>query len=781
MQIERRWIPPEPVEISSLLLEAAGGDEFLARALVRRGITAPENLPGFINPDLYVPSPPEELPDMEKACARLKLAVERGERVGVWGDFDVDGQTSTTLLVSALNRLDAKTAYYIPIRAIESHGITIPGLQKFLGKGIDLLISCDTGVAAHEAVEFASRQNVDVIITDHHTLPDALPKAYAVVNPQRLPSDHPLFPLCGVGCAYKVVEKLYQDAGLVEELEAQLDLVALGTIADLAVLRGDNRYLVQRGLRVLRSNRRVGLKALFEAAGIQPDNLTEEAISFFIAPRMNAIGRIDNANPVVDFLITTDTQKASVFALQLEGMNARRKLLCDQVLQAALSQIENNPALLEDPVLILSHPEWPAGVIGIAASQLVELFSRPVIMISTPPGKTGRGSARSIEGINITHAIATAGHHLVGYGGHAMAAGLGIQDTRLPDFRRAMVKEIGRLVQDKPPAVQITIDEFLPLDRLTLEWVEKLERLAPFGPGNKPFTFAAQNLTIAKTRTIGRSADHLEINVLAENGVSQRVIRWNSAGTSLPESRFDLAYTVRSTTFKGQKEIQVEWLDARLIEEFPITLQAPARPKTNIIDQRDLANREDAFRFLEGFEGVLIWREGEAAQDLPGVGRHNIGGCKTLALWNSPPSRQVMDFILEVAQPRDLILLNLDTPSDHPSAFLKRLGGLIKYVIATRSGQTAIIELAGALNQEEKTTLAGLEWFTARGNVTFTIDNNQQVNLFAGAYPTPEKLPEIERQLKILLDETSAFRAFYRRTEPENFLPGEKSSPGKKD
>ena len=236
--------------------------------------------------------------------------------------------------------------HYIPVRSVESHGVHPQTLTEFLKRGVQLLITCDTGITAHEAIKICQKQGVDVLITDHHTLPPELPSARAVVNPQRLPQNHPLYPLCGVGVAWKVVEELYQRNGRMPDLENNLDLVALGTIADLAALKGENRYLVQRGLKILRESKRPAFQAMLESAEIQSDHLSENHVSFILAPRLNAIGRLDDANPVVEFLITKNITDARLFAEKLEGLNARRKLLCDQVFASAQAQIEREPLSL---------------------------------------------------------------------------------------------------------------------------------------------------------------------------------------------------------------------------------------------------------------------------------------------------------------------------------------------------------------------------------------------------------------------------------------------------
>ena len=769
--IEQLWIEPSPVTAPDSFLKETNGDLFLAEALLRRGIQTPAEAREFLNPGLYLPAPPAELIDLELAADRIQTAIQKHERIGIWGDFDVDGQTSTTLLVTSLKRLGADTRYHIPIRATESHGVNVDNLQKMLAEGVKLVVTCDTGITAHDAVQAANQQGVDVIITDHHTLPPQLPPAVAVVNPQRLSSSHPLFWLCGVGCAYKLVEELHRRVGRLQELEHDLDLVALGTIADLAVLKGDNRYLVWKGLQEIRNVRRPALAAILETANAKPDDLTEEQISFLLAPRLNALGRLGDANPIVEFFQTPDMGYARVFAVQLEGLNARRKLLCDQVFQAAQFQIEDNPGWLDLPVLVLNHPEWPAGVIGIVASRLVEQYHRPVILLSSPPGQIARGSARSVEGIHITEAIASTSRLLAGFGGHPMAAGLGIQSELIPEFRRELSQTIIQMIQEVPLKVQTVIDAYVPLHQLSMDLVKSIDQLSPFGPGNPPVLLGAKELKVKNVQIIGRGNEHLRVTVADETGAEQTVIKWGGAGLPLPEGRFDLAYAARAVNFRGQNELQITWVAERSLEE-TIKLEPVTKPKTAFSDLRQIQDPEEAFRQLDEFEGVLIWREGEASQDIPGVGRHNLAKCTTLAFWNSPPGRDELASIIKRTSPAQIVLLALPIPLDYANVFLTRLGGLVKHVIAARQGCAPFLELVGATNQRVATVKLGLDWLAAKGLITFSIEPDQHVQLSSPSSAQPSRLPEIERDLNALLKETAAFREYYRRAAPDQLISG---------
>ena len=527
-------------------------------------MTTPAAAVAFLDPDAYLPTPPDALPGMARAVNRLWRAIRGGESICVWGDFDVDGQTATALLVGTLRDLGAHVSYHVPVRETASHGVDLPNLKQVIAGGARLILTCDTGVAAHEAASYARGQGVDMIITDHHELDATLPDATAIINPKLLDSRaHPLADLPGVGVAYKLAEALYERARRPKDAARHLDLVALGIVADLALQRGDTRYLLQRGLAALRRSERPGLVALMEKAELDPTWLSEEHIGFVLGPRLNAAGRLADANACVDLLTTDDIGRGRILAADLEALNARRKLLCNQVEQGAETQIARDPLLLEGGALVLANPAWPAGIIGIVASRLVERYGKPTILISSPPGEVARASARSVPGVNITAALSAHADLLVNFGGHPMAAGFGIDPERIPELRRALSRTVAAMLADAHVETGLRIDGILPLAELTPALADDLGRLAPFGPGNPPLTLAAERLRARSGKKVGRNDEHQLVIVTDEAGGERQVIWWDGGSEPLPEGLFDLAYVARNSTYRGTRELQVEWVDAR--------------------------------------------------------------------------------------------------------------------------------------------------------------------------------------------------------------------------
>lgn len=763
------WIEPLPVDVPRDLLDFIGEPRIIAELLYTRGIHTPQQAKAFLNPAHYTPASPFDLPDMEKASSRITDAIQRHEKIAVWGDFDVDGQTSTTLLYSVLRQLGADVIYHIPVRARESHGVNVEILAKLHAQGVQVVLTCDTGITAFEAAQYALENHFDLVITDHHTLPPQLPPAYAVVNPQRLPDHHPLRTLPGVGTAYEFSQAICHHGSAPEIARQNLDLVALGTVADVAHLTADARYQVQLGLQQLRSTQRLGLQALYENAEITPAQLTEEQIGFAIAPRLNAIGRLADANPIVDFFTTTDNTTAHLIAAQLEGLNARRKLLCDQVFQGALQQLEKNPSLLEDPCLVLSHPQWPAGVVGIVASRLVDLFQRPVILLTTPADKPAHGSARSVEGINITSAISANAHLLNRFGGHPMAAGLSLPAERIPEFRRAISRTVQNMVQENPPLLELKIDVFQPFDQLSLDFVAQLDRLAPFGAGNPSIVMATRNVIIKESSTIGKTQDHLQLLLADENDNTRRVIWWQGAGSPLPSGRFDLAYTARATNFRGQTSVSLEWVAAREIEEsISITSACPLE----IFDHRAELDPEKWLAEYQKQPGVLIYREGESTSAIAGVDRNTLSPSPTLLIWNVPPSSDELHHALKAVTPSRVILFGVPSGTDHINGFLSRLLGLVRYAIKHQDGWLTLSRLAAACGQRQATIQLGLSLLVARGIIChLRTDETGTQQVVAGGISVPADIARLEKDLTYILQETAAYRSFYLRADPQKLLP----------
>ncbi len=762
--VERAWVDPPDVVVPPELQAEVDGHPLVAETLVRRGIRDVAQARAFLDPDTYTPASPFELPDLEVAVERLERAIAAGESISVWGDFDVDGQTATTLLVSTLEDLGGRVRYHIPDRQKRSHGVHLPQLKTLIDEGVELVLTCDTGITAHRAVDYAQERGVDVVITDHHDLPETLPPAHAVVDPKRLPPDHPLRELPGVGVADELALALYQRAGQPENARRHLDLVALGIVADVATQTGDVRYLLQRGLEVLRRTERLGLRALMDQAGVRPETVDEEEIGFGLAPRLNALGRLDDANVAVELLTTEDLARARVLASMLEGLNARRKLLCDQVTQAALARIEEEPALLEHGALVLADPAWPGGVLGIVAGRLADRYGRPALLLKAPPDEVARGSARSVEGCNITAAIAAHQDLLVKFGGHPMAAGLSIEPGKIPAFRRALGRTVEEMMARAEVVPTVEIDGYLPLADLSLDLVKELERLAPFGPGNPQLVLATRGLSVASRRTIGRRQSHRLVMVEDEAGVEQKVVWWRGADREMPEGTFDLAYTLSVNEYRGQREVQVVWVDARPVGP-PVEEVRPAAQALEVVDYRWEPNPRRLLGRVRTRHGVAVWAEAGDRATVDGQDRRELAPASELVIWTAPPGPAELRAALAAVGPERVVVFARDPGMDEAAAFLGRLAGLVKRALRVDEGRVELATLAAATAQRETTVRRGIAWLVAKGQVAVVENMGAEMILAPGGAPDPAAVGQATGELQALLAETAAYRTHFARAE----------------
>ncbi len=764
MTAHRLWLEPEHFPILDALRDAVGGHPLVAATLARRGLADPDRARAFLDPDVYTPSPAHDLPDLERGLARLREAMEGRERIWIWGDFDVDGQTSTALLYEELRNLGADVHYYLP-RRDEGHGLHLPALERILSQGAQLLLTCDTGVTAHEEIAFCRGRSVDVIVTDHHDLPAVLPEAEAVINPKRLPSHHLLHELTGVGCAYKLMEALHEELGCPERSASALDLVALGLVGDVAQVMGDVRYLIQRGLRVLRRAERPGLRALLEVAELSPLGLDEGHIGYLLAPRLNALGRLDDATAAVELLTTSDATRARIIATTLEGLNDQRKLMVKQVLDAAEAQIARDPSQLQGSALVLAGRHWPGGIIGIVAGRLAERYACPALLISIGDDDIGHGSARSVPGCDIHAAIAAQRDLLHRFGGHPMAAGFSLDAARIPEFRQALLRSVATIMAAQPYRRELAVDAYVTMREITPDLAGELGRLAPFGPGNPPPCLVLRNVSLLSHAILGRTEEHRRLTIADAEGETCTVLQWHGADLPLPQGRFDLAFALRASDFQGRPEMQLEWIDARELEAEKV---AVAAPEMEVIDYRQVANAESVLRGLlagdEERKSLQLWCEGLLSPPVGARDRTHLEAAPALILWTIPPGPEVLHTALRAVSPERIYLFAINPGLDAPAEFLRRLAGLVKHALAHRGGRAEIAALAAATAQREAAVRAGLRWLAAKGQITIAAEDDVW-QLFPGiGQPSPD-LPVTESLLRSLLEETAAYRSYYLRAD----------------
>jgi len=538
-----------------------GLSTIVARLLIQRGINTYDKASKFIYGKLEDLSDPFNLSGMQVAVDRIEMAINNKEKVVIYGDYDVDGICSILLLKKCLKVLGCEADYYIPDRFAEGYGLNLQAIEKLAAQGYKLLITVDCGISSVEEVNKAVALGMDVIMTDHHTPAKELPPAAAVINP-KLDNDQDSQDLAGVGVAFKLAMALCRDktpAGLVFEW---LDLVALATVADIVPLLGDNRILVKYGLKQLKDTKIKGLKALINETGLQGKELAPWHIAFVLAPRLNAAGRLKNARLCVELLLAEDDIKAAEFAENLCNINNERKLIEESIYKEAILQINTMGDLEKEWVLVLGGENWHRGVIGIVASRISEKYNRPVILISWE-GETGRGSGRSIEGLNIYEALFSCRQYLVQYGGHKMAAGLELNKNNFTVFKQKICKFVKENITAEKLYKRQNIDSEIELDEINQDLLKEMELLKPYGEGNPCPRFALRSVEIGSSILVGKNREHFKARIISGDFEGIAFNRPEFKKLPLNECYCDAVCEVGENEFRGKKNIQLKIKDMK--------------------------------------------------------------------------------------------------------------------------------------------------------------------------------------------------------------------------
>lgn len=542
-----------------------GLPSIIVKILVNRGLDTADEIQSFIDPQMEDLADPFDMPDMEKAVERIVQALRDNEKIMVYGDYDVDGITASSLMFLVLNKLGAQVSYYLPNRLVEGYGLSEDGIMEAEKKGATLIVSVDTGVTAIEEVEFAKSRGIEVVITDHHEPGEGVPNAVAIVNPKVVRDHEHGHELAGVGVAFKVAQALYRRLQQNEtELEEHLDLVALGTSADIVPLVHENRILTKYGIKQIVRTTKPGLKKLVFVSGLMGKEISTGQVVFILAPRINAIGRLGDAVKAIKLLTTRDEAAASEIAKFLDEENRRRKAIDEKTLEEALSLINVHVDLDNDRAIVLESSGWHQGVIGIVASRLVEKYYLPTVLISLD-GDSGKGSARSIPGFHIYEALKSCGDILLRYGGHKYAAGLSIEAGKVQEFRERLKAVAAEQLTPDDLTPKLRIDAEVDLDGIDMDFVKTVEMFSPFGPQNMRPVFLTRNLSIVgQPYIVGRN--HLKMKV--RKGEKEfDVIGFgfgDHANTlAMRGVDIDMAYVVETNTFYEQPRIQLRVKDLR--------------------------------------------------------------------------------------------------------------------------------------------------------------------------------------------------------------------------
>ena len=567
---EKRWVTADAApEVADGIAEAYGFSRAMARALVARGLTDRAEIDRFLQPRLADLTDPFVLPGMEKAVDLILQHIEQGSSILVYGDYDVDGVTATALMIQVLSGLGAVAAPFLPHRIEDGYGLNVETLHRCVESyRPSLIITVDCGTSSVEAVREAARLGIDVIVTDHHEpAAEGVAEACAIVNPKLGGSPEDIRMLAGVGVAFKVCHGLVKaarqrklEAAEKLDLKTYMELVAVGTVADIVPLLKENRILVYHGLQLLNKTQSVGLRTLIEAAGITGPVDTYH-IGFMIGPRINAAGRLGNADAALELVLTEQEQRARILAQQLDDASRKRQEIEDRIVSEACEDLDRRFDADKDFGLVVAHPNWHAGVIGIVASRIASRYNRPVVVIGMDPDGVGRGSCRSVPGFDLLSHLQQCSALLRRYGGHAMAAGLEVDQARLADFAARFNEVCAATLSHGDQRRQLQVDAWIAPADINDHLYHDQNRLRPFGHSNPLPVWAVRGLTpLFPARVIG--GKHLKL-LFSMGGKQREAIGFGMGDREVPAGPLDIAFNLILNRYNGQEYLQLHLQDFR--------------------------------------------------------------------------------------------------------------------------------------------------------------------------------------------------------------------------
>ena len=714
----------------------SGEKSLLKRLLISRGIKTDEEMREFLNPLEFRPYQPNVFTDMEKTVERLSRAIDNQEKIVIYGDFDADGVTSTSLLYRTFSHLGANVSYFIPDREKEGHGFDTKALVKLMtALKPKVIISVDCGISDAEAVNFIKSFKIDVIITDHHEAPEKLPDAYAIINPKApyaldenlsAKDIESLTSLAGVGVAFKVATGLLQHYEKTDFISSILSYVAVGTVADVVPLVHENRYLVTKGLDLISKGKHYGLKRLLERAGYNVEKgISAETIAFGVAPRINASGRLDTVEEAIKLLISDNPQEIEMAISNLEEFNKIRQNLCQEVFAEAddMVQKEGN----RNPAIILFNSKWHVGIIGIVASKLVEKYYKPTFLMTySEETKQIKCSARSIEGVHLYDAISSISELLDGFGGHSLAAGLSFSPEKYPfkQVKEQLLRVVKEMTTGKDLKPFLKIDLELTPDDITVDLVDEISKMEPFGQSNPSPVFVIKNLKLKQKRLMGENQNHLRL--IVQQGANELTcVRWQQGDISLVAGDpLDVAFHPQINEFNGNTTVQlvVEDIHSEYLKEE----EPEAAHKLKIYDHR---KKTDILQQVNDYikntkQNIMVFAENRQILDMlkPFANisekvftRDNPSPCNSVMFFDYPADKETFENIIRETSPQSIHLMNYDIKYFDDKEFLKTMAGMLKYAYNNNGGKVELRRCASHLGKSISLVEKILELFEECG------------------------------------------------------------------
>lgn len=710
------------------------------RLLAIRGIVKSDEIKEFLNPLETNLTSTAAFLDMQKAVERIAKAIDNGENILIYGDFDADGVTSTALLLRTFRELGAKVDYFIPDRDKNGHGLNVKELVKLMAaKKPKLIITVDCAISDVEQVNFINSFKIDVIITDHHEAPEELPKALAIINPkaqnaldEKLSAKEILHltSLAGVGVAFKLAQAVLEHYKKTEFVYDILPYVTVGTISDVVPLIGENRYFVAKGLQLISAGKHFGLSKLLESAGYNLEQgITSEQIAFGIAPRINASGRLDTTEDAIKVLISDNKQEIEMAIISLNNFNKIRQDLCESIFLEAEEMLANSGN--NDNAIILFNPDWHIGIIGIVASKLVEKYYKPAFLMTySEETKQIRCSSRGIAEVNIYDVLSANAELFDGFGGHAMAGGMSFNAEKVTfeEVKKAISSTINEILNDKKLSPKLNIDLQLEPNDIDGNLISDIERMQPFGAGNPNPVFALNNLTLLQKKLMGSNKNHLKIVVEDTQHNTYDCIWWSKGDIPLNSGDvLDIAFCPQTNTFNGSTTIQLILQDIHadnLIKaennlqekKFQIKIY-DHRKKTDILSGVEDYVKTSSLNIAIFAEDKSILAKLKPYKTLfeKTITRHSAQKTDVVMFFDYPPSQNVFDEIIKKTSPKFLHFMNYEVKNLDEKEFLKTFMGMLKFAYSNKNGLFDLQRSASFLSQTQETIKLLLEVFSECG------------------------------------------------------------------
>ena len=786
MTVRKIW-KSKYIEPTEQLIQSCGNNRILASLLSTRGINTPEKAAVFLNPLKAVLSSPDVFNDMEKAYHRIKTAIDNKEHITIYGDFDADGVTSTSLLYLTLKELGADADFYLPDRNTESHGLNTKALVQIIAKKkTKLIITVDCGISNIAEVNFAKGFKADVIITDHHEAPEQLPDAYAILNP-KAPNSlsdkldveelQSLNYLAGVGVAFKLACKLLKEYNKENFVHKILPLAAIGTIGDVVELIGENRSIVSMGIEIIRNSGNKGITKMLKSAGIEDiTNVTSENIAFAAVPRINAAGRLDSPDTAIQILISDDDEEINEHVKTLNELNTLRQDLCDKTFEEAksmyLSDLTNNKKSI-----ILLNEKWHIGIIGIVASKLVEAFNKPVFLMTKDVNTPNiiRCSCRSIPDLNIHAILSNHKEIFEGFGGHKMAAGFSFDEnkTSFESFKKMLAKTIEEYAQDiNFNEISVDFDMYLNPEDITEETLNQIEKLQPYGSANPSPVFAMEHAILNNFKMMGQENNHLKMFISKNNSAQIECIKWNCPNFSAPlNSELDILFTLKLNTFNNIKTVQLiaEDINSEFINSAKNDTGIKIldhRNKKNIINQvLDFISttKKKTAVFVEN-PALINQIKTSTAIENKLFSRSNIpDNIEQLMFFDVPSTKEQFFDILKDTGANLVHLMNFNINEINADSFITKLSGMLNYSVSNLKGEIDLTRISKALGVTNDTVECALTIFD---DIEMIDLNKIDETNYKITYVHPIELSKVKEhdiymELTSLINEMNDFRQFY--------------------